>query len=208
MVCIITETETPFAMVFLGCNCSPFRKIPLLFISQFSSENLTSGVFRPPCVGVAKSNVKATSAREDNGDHDNAHHRICLMIRRQRKGRNYIMLPKTCVMMMHFAYPNIQAPSLKCRFFLEHSSLGTRNSWCAHVPGRNGHPVMINHGARQLDRYRKSLVFQVRRIFFRSDWFRIGLNMQYCLQIKNRFFSRAVPGDTSDESVCEHIDFC
>ena len=32
--------------------------------------------------------------------------------------------------------------------------------------------------------------------------------MQYCLQIKNQFFPRAVPGDTSDESIGEHIDFC
>jgi hypothetical protein len=56
-----------------------------LLISEFSSENLVSGVFRPSCIGVAERNVKAASTSEDNGDHDNAHHWISLRISRNEK---------------------------------------------------------------------------------------------------------------------------
>jgi hypothetical protein len=56
-----------------------------LLISEFSSENLVSGVFRPSCIGMAERNVKAASTSEDNGDHDNAHHWISLRISRNEK---------------------------------------------------------------------------------------------------------------------------
>ena len=50
----------------------------VLLVSELASEDVISGGFGPSRVRVAKRDIQAGSASENNGDHDDTHDGVCL----------------------------------------------------------------------------------------------------------------------------------